>query len=427
MVITLGVADGAAGRLAGDPRIRPEADPGVRHGQPTRVHHRDGRRRRQRPDAGRAGAAVRARDVQGRAVHGRRHHRPRHRHPRHPQAGLARATRSRPLLVIAVGATASMAALPPFLGFVAKEADYETLLHSEAWVTSRRSCSAPSCRVGLHHHVQPAVPVGCVREEGQDGTQQARRGDARAPATFLAAARHPRRGRPGVRAVAVAARQRPGRPTPTPCPAKATTSSRSGTASTCRCCCRCWCWRSAPRRSSAGRGCPRARLVYLPLGNADRIYDAVIRGADVLSVRLTGITQRGSIPATQSVILATLAMVPAGGAGARGPRPARVRAVGFAAAGDRRRADPGRRGRRDRDAQPPRGRAARRRDRLRLRRHLRVPRRARPGADPVPGGDADAGHLRAGAAHAARGVRPHQHRAGTGCRGRRWRWPSAPA
>ena len=32
--------------------------------------------------------------------------------------------------VIAVGATASMAALPPFLGFVAKEADFETVLHS---------------------------------------------------------------------------------------------------------------------------------------------------------------------------------------------------------------------------------------------------------------------------------------------------------
>ncbi len=50
--------------------------------------------------------------------------------------------------------------------------------------------------------------------------------------------------------------------------------------------------------------------MYLPLGNADRIYDTVIRGLDVLSVRLTGTTQRGSIPATQSVILATLAIVP---------------------------------------------------------------------------------------------------------------------
>src|ERR1700759_528376 len=41
-------------------------------------------------------------------------------------------SRNKPLLVIAIGATASMAALPPFLGFVAKEADFETLLHSES-------------------------------------------------------------------------------------------------------------------------------------------------------------------------------------------------------------------------------------------------------------------------------------------------------
>ncbi|MCW2518535.1 MAG: NADH:ubiquinone oxidoreductase subunit 5 (chain L)/multisubunit Na+/H+ antiporter, MnhA subunit, partial [Mycobacterium sp.] len=38
--------------------------------------------------------------------------------------------RQRPLLIIAIGATASMAALPPFLGFVAKEADFTTLADS---------------------------------------------------------------------------------------------------------------------------------------------------------------------------------------------------------------------------------------------------------------------------------------------------------
>ncbi len=47
-----------------------------------------------------------------------------------------------------------------------------------------------------------------------------------------------------------------------------------------------------------------------PLGNADRMYDAVIRGLDVTSVRLTGETQRGSLPATQSVILSTLVVLP---------------------------------------------------------------------------------------------------------------------
>src|SRR6478752_5673307 len=39
-------------------------------------------------------------------------------------------SRNKPLLVIAIGATASMAALPPFLGFVAKEADFETVAHA---------------------------------------------------------------------------------------------------------------------------------------------------------------------------------------------------------------------------------------------------------------------------------------------------------
>jgi multicomponent Na+:H+ antiporter subunit A len=54
----------------------------------------------------------------------------------------------------------------------------------------------------------------------------------------------------------------------------------------------------------------RVRVGYLPLGNADRIYDAVIRGADVFAVRLTSLTQRGSIPATQSAILSMLVLVP---------------------------------------------------------------------------------------------------------------------
>ncbi len=54
----------------------------------------------------------------------------------------------------------------------------------------------------------------------------------------------------------------------------------------------------------------RARLTFLPLANADRIYDAVLRGADILSVRITAVTQRGSIPATQSVILTTLVVLP---------------------------------------------------------------------------------------------------------------------
>ncbi|MBW8711631.1 MAG: DUF4040 domain-containing protein, partial [Mycobacterium sp.] len=54
----------------------------------------------------------------------------------------------------------------------------------------------------------------------------------------------------------------------------------------------------------------RWRTVRQPLGNADRIYDAVLHGLDLGSVRLTAVIQRGSIPATQSVILSTLVLVP---------------------------------------------------------------------------------------------------------------------
>ncbi len=61
---------------------------------------------------------------------------------------------------------------------------------------------------------------------------------------------------------------------------------------------------------AAAPGCAAPGSRYLPLGNADRIYDAVLRGADLLSVRVTAATQRGSIPATQAVILSTLVVLP---------------------------------------------------------------------------------------------------------------------
>ena len=112
---------------------------------------------------------------------------------------------------------------------------------------------------------------------------------------------------------------------------------------------------------------------------------------------------------------------------------------GPAAAGGRA-ADGGGRARGHRAAQPAGRGAAGRRHRLRLRRDLRLARGAGPGADAVPGGDADAGDLRAGAAHPARRGRSGGHApaaaaagaAGTGGRrhGHRcWprsRWPRAP-
>lgn len=46
------------------------------------------------------------------------------------------------------------------------------------------------------------------------------------------------------------------------------------------------------------------------LGNADRAYDATLRGMDRLSLRMTGAVQRGSLPLSQATILVTLILLP---------------------------------------------------------------------------------------------------------------------
>ncbi|MDT5019149.1 MAG: multicomponent Na+:H+ antiporter subunit, partial [Mycobacterium sp.] len=218
--------------------------------------------------------------------------------------------RSRPLLMIAVGATASMAALPPFLGFVAKEADLETVLHSPALGAAapvvlagivfgsvfttiyslrflvgafgRKGLPQPSRRVAEMHCPVTAflVPPAILAAAGLlfglwptrlntvlDGYAQTVPGGA-----YYDLALWHGFGLPLLLSVLVLA---------------------VGTA------------------AYFGRSRLRAlRTVRQPLGNADRIYDAAVRGLDLLSVRLTAATQRGSIPATQSVILSTLVLVP---------------------------------------------------------------------------------------------------------------------
>ena len=223
-------ADHAAGRLARGARIRPQADPRVRHGQPARVDHRDGRRRRRRPDAGRAGHAVRARHVQGRAVHGRRRHRPRHRHPRHPQAGLARtpqpaaAVRHRRRRDREHGRTAPVPRLRRQGGRLRNRRC--TARHS---APRRPMCSPASCSGRCS---PPSTACGSC------GERSAARDD-RSPARGLpkcTAPRHvprpPRRSWPpraGVRPVAARGWTTHSTPTPTRCPAARTTTSRCGT------------------------------------------------------------------------------------------------------------------------------------------------------------------------------------------------------
>jgi multicomponent Na+:H+ antiporter subunit A len=219
-------------------------------------------------------------------------------------------SRHRPLLVISIGAAASMAAIPPFLGFVAKEADFETLAHSASlgaaapWVLAGVAFGSVFTTVYSLRFV-----YGAFARKGRPEPSQRVAEMHRPTAAFLFA--------PAVLAAAGLvfgvwptvlddvlgdyADTIPGEsdyhlalwhgvnmPLFLSIAVLAT-----GTAA--------FYLRTRLRR---------VRLGFLPLGNADRIYDSVVRGADVLAVRLTSVTQRGSIPATQAVILSTLVLLP---------------------------------------------------------------------------------------------------------------------
>lgn len=60
----------------------------------------------------------------------------------------------------------------------------------------------------------------------------------------------------------------------------------------------------------AQRTVERMQFTSPALGNADRIYDAVLKSADTASLRLTALTQRGSLPLTLGIILVTLVLFP---------------------------------------------------------------------------------------------------------------------
>ena len=218
--------------------------------------------------------------------------------------------RHKPLFVIAAAATASMAALPPFLGFVAKEADFETLAHSASL-----GAAAPFVLGGVvFGSVFTTIYslrflYGAFARKGRSSPSQRVAEMHRPPTSFLVA--------PGILAAAGLLfgvwpagldQVLDGYADTVPGGAGYHLALWHGV--------------NAPLLLSAlvlAAGIAaffartrlrRVRVGYLPLGNADRIYDAVIRGADVFAVRLTSLTQRGSIPATQSAILSTLVLVP---------------------------------------------------------------------------------------------------------------------
>ncbi|CAN5624763.1 Na+/H+ antiporter subunit A [soil metagenome] len=214
------------------------------------------------------------------------------------------------LFVIAAAATASMAALPPFLGFVAKEADFETLLHSPSL-----GAAAP---YGLGAIVLGSVFTtiyslrfiwGAFARKGLPQPTNRVADLHRPSATFLTA--------PAILAAAGLAFGLV--PSLLDDALDGYAESVPGGTDYHLALWHGW---NLPLLLSAlviatgtavffARGrLRRTRVGYLPLGNADRFYDATLRALDFVAFKLTGTTQRGSIPATQSVILSTLVLLP---------------------------------------------------------------------------------------------------------------------
>ena len=219
------------------------------------------------------------------------------------------------LFVIAALATASMAAIPPFLGFVAKEADFETLMHSPTLSQPGSFNWAP--------YVLAVVVFGSIltttyslrflwgafARKGFDEPSK-RVANLRQPsAAFLAA--------PAILAItSLFFGLAPQLLDRVIAPYADTMPGGSGYHLAL------WHGVNLPLLLSAAvltagiaafiirTRLGRLRAAYLPLGNADRRYDAVLRGLDLAAMKLTGATQRGSLPATQAVILATLVVLP---------------------------------------------------------------------------------------------------------------------
>ena len=214
------------------------------------------------------------------------------------------------LFAIAAGATASMAALPPFLGFVAKEADFETLLYSPSlgpwapWVLAGVVLASVFTTIYSLRFLWGAFARKGLREPSARVTKLHRPsvGFQFAPAV-LAAAGLLLGIVPGLleNLIDPYAESLPG-------------GAHYHLAL--------WHGFNLPLLLSAAvllvgtasfvarARLPRAAGGWLPLGNADRIYDATLRGMEFVAFKVTGATQRGSLPATQSAILLTLVALP---------------------------------------------------------------------------------------------------------------------
>ena len=218
--------------------------------------------------------------------------------------------RSPVLLVIATGAAASMAGLPPFFGFVAKEGAFETILHSESLGGSAPFVLA-AIVLGSTFTFMYSLRVvwGGFARKGEAEPSRLVAQMHRPSAVFLAA--------PAVLAAAGLAFGVFPSPIDSALAAYARTLPGGVDYHLAL-----WHGFGLPLVLSAAvigvgtaaffgrRRLPRIRSRWLSLGDADERYDAVVRAADRLSLRATGLTQRGSIPAIQATVMVTLVALP---------------------------------------------------------------------------------------------------------------------
>ncbi|MFD4368571.1 Na+/H+ antiporter subunit A [Rhodococcus sp. NPDC058521] len=227
---------------------------------------------------------------------------------------LAHLRHKAPLLaIVAAMAAASMAGIPPFLGFVGKEAALESILHAQPLDTWASVTTVAVVVIGSILTLAYSVRFMW----GAFGRKQLQRPSPAvekmktpsslflAAPTFLAAL--------GLLA-GLAAPQFEKLLTPysTTLPAGEGTDYHLGL----------WHGINTPLILTlvvfaagtglfvAQRTVARLKFEHPPLGNADRMYDATLRTMDTVSMRLTGATQRGSLPLTLTTILVTLVVVP---------------------------------------------------------------------------------------------------------------------
>ena len=216
----------AARRLPGAAAARPQAHPRVRHGQPAGPDHPAGRARargRRRSPGWRCSARTRC--SRRRCSSSSASSTPR---PARVTCGGCRASAASCKLTALAGAlaTASMIGLPPFAGYVAKEAGLEALGHLDDTTAGMIVLVAVVGRLGADGRLRAAAVVGRVRDEARRGARGAS-SESTAPGTSIHEAAHdqaepaadhapvaaagvagddPRGARPGRRAPAAAGR-----------------------------------------------------------------------------------------------------------------------------------------------------------------------------------------------------------------------------